>query len=260
VKAPRVQQVAAYLDLGMSSGEALESLALNESLSPAQLDTRKAMVAGRDNAEESADALAKMYSKAFGSWFSTPDAPVFMAAEFGALTEANLAKTGFDIDVARRMAYNSIKGKYKPTTINGSKQVLPYMPDLPDELVSKQIKKQLGDDVIIQSDQLTENQHMLGNDLTYMAYKDLGDGNIDILERFNYDPQKIQDSQAKEQEVKQKKILDDAIKEREAIEAKKARLKAEKERNAATEASYKRKVTEQRKESLVDTFKREVGF
>jgi hypothetical protein len=232
VKAPRVQQVAAYIDLGMTSGQALESLALNESLSPAQIETRKAMVSGRDNTDESTEALASMYKDAFGGWFSTPDTPVFMAAEFGALTEANLAKTGFDIDVARKMAFNTIKGKYKPTTINGSDQVLPFMPQEPDELVRKQIKKQLGDDVIIQSDQLTENQVMLGNKVSYMAYKDLGDGNIDILPRYEYDSQAIKDTQAKEQETKQKKILDDALKEREAIEAKKAKIKAHKEEEA----------------------------
>ena len=101
------------------------------------------------------------------------------------------------------------------------------MPQEPDQIVRKQIVNQLGDDVIIQSDQLTENQYMLGNDISYMAYKDLGDGNIDILERFNYDPKKIQESEAKAQEVKQKKVIDDAIKAREEIEAKKARIKTD---------------------------------
>ena len=102
------------------------------------------------------------------------------------------------------------------------------MPQQPDELVRKQIVKQLGKDVIIQSDQLTENQYQLGNELSYMAYKDLGDGNIEMLDRFKYDPQAIQDAQAKEQEAKQQKAIEDAIKEREKIEAEKLRKKEQK--------------------------------
>ena len=46
-----------------------------------------------------------------------------------------------------------------------------------------------------------------------LSTKDLGDGNIEMLDRFEYDPQSIQDAQVKEQEAKQKKILDDAIKD-----------------------------------------------
>lgn len=262
VKAPRVQQVAAYMELGMNPAQALESLALNESLSPAQIETRKAMVSGRENMDESVESLGEMFSESFGtSWYeSDPDVPVFMAAEFTALTEANLSKSGFDIDVARRMAFNSIKGKYKPTTINGSNQVLPYMPQQPDELVRKQITKQLGDDVIIQSDQLTENQVMLGNSVTYMAYKDLGDGNIELLDRYKYDPQSIQDTQIKDQEAKQKKAIADAIKEREEIAIKKKRVQERKEKDAALEKSYRTKVTAQRKESLADTLIRKVGL
>ncbi len=260
VKAPRVQQVAAYMDLGMTGGQALESLALNESLSPAQIDTRKAMVTGRENMDESTEALSSMFSGAYGSWFSTPDTPVFMAAEFASATEAFLPKAGWDIDVARRMAFNTIKGKYKPTEINGSKQVLPYMPQQPDQLVRKQIVKQLGDDVIIQSDQLTENQHMLGNDISYMAYKDLGDGNIELLERFNYDPQQIQDAQAKDQEVKQKKVIDDAIKQREDIEAEKARVKARKEKAAAMQKSYAKNVKASSEKPLSKSFGEAIGL
>ncbi len=260
VKAPRVQQVAAYMDLGMTSGQALESLALNESLSSAQLETRKTMVSGRENMDESTEALGSMYSEAFGSWFSTPDTPVFMAAEFAALTEANLSKSGFDIDVARKMAFNTVKGKYAPTTINGSKQVLPYMPQQPDELVRKQIAKQLGKGVVIQSDQLTENQYQLGNELSYMAYKDLGDGNIEILDRFEYDPKAIQETQAKEQELAQKKAIDDAIKEREAIEAEKLRKKEQKEKAISMQKSYASKVKAQKEKPLSQSFKEAVGL
>jgi hypothetical protein len=251
VKAPRVQQVAAYMELGMNPAQALESLALNESLSPAQIETRKGMVTGRDNMDENTEALSSMFSDAYGSWYNTPDTPIFMAAEFSALTEANLSKSGFDIDVARRMAFNTVKGKYKPTEINGSKQVLPYMPQQPDELVRKQIKKQLGDDVIIQSDQLTENQVMLGNEITYMAYKDLGDGNIELLDRYEYDPQSIQNTQAKDQEAKQKKAIEDAIKEREQIALKKKRIQENKDKNIALEKSYQTKLKLQRKESSI---------
>ena len=260
VKAPRVQQVAAYMGLGMSSGQALEALALNESLSPTQIETRKAMVSGRENMEESTDALSSMYSDSFGSWFSTPDTPVFMSAEFAAATEANLPKAGFDIDVARKMAFNTIKGKYAPTEINGSKQVLPYMPQQPDELVRKQIVKQLGKDVIIQSDQLTENQYQLGNELSYMAYKDLGDDNIEMLDRFKYDPQAIQDAQAKEQEAKQQKAIEDAIKEREKIEAEKLRKKEKKEKAISMQKSYASKVKKSQEKPLSESFGEAIGL
>ncbi|MCP5060491.1 MAG: hypothetical protein GY937_27655, partial [bacterium] len=220
----------------------------------------KTMVSGRENMDESTEALGSMYSEAFGSWFSTPDTPVFMAAEFAALTEANLSKSGFDIDVARKMAFNTVKGKYAPTTINGSKQVLPYMPQQPDQLVRKQIVKQLGKDVIIQSDQLTENQYQLGNELSYMAYKDLGDGNIEILDRFEYDPKAIQEAQAKEQELAQKKAIDDAIKEREAIEAEKLRKKERKEKAVSMQKSYASKVKAQKEKPLSQSFKEAVGL
>lgn len=267
VKAERVQQVAAYMQLGMSPADALESLSFNESLTDSQLDTKKAMFAGKDNMDKSTKALTTLFNESFNDFdlFSTdtwgaPDVPVFMAAEFTAITEANLAKAGFNINIARRMAFNSIKGKYKPTSINGSIQVLPYMPQEPDELVRKQIKSQLGDGVIIQSDQLTENQVMMGNEVSYMAYKDLGDGNIEILDRYKYDSKAIQATQVKEQEAKQKKILDEALREREEIEAKKARAKARKERDTALEKSYRTKVDAQRKESLAETFVREVGL
>ncbi len=226
VKAERVQQVAAYIDLGMRPDEALEALAFNESLSKAQVDTKKAMFTDAENIEDSAEALNDLFTDSYGkSWYkfegSTPDIPIFMSAEFTALTEANLAKTGFNLDVARKMAFNSIKGKYVPTDINGSNQLLPYMPQQPSELVRKQIIKQLGEDVIIQSDQLTENEFMTGTPLTYMAYKDLGDGNIEMLQRFKYDPQEIQIQQVKEQEAKQKAREEQILKEREKSEYKK---------------------------------------
>jgi hypothetical protein len=226
VKAERVQQVAAYIELGMRPTEALEALVFNESLSAAQIETKKAMFTGAENIEDSANALNNLFTESYGkSWYEfdggTPDMPVFMSAEFTALTEANLAKTGFNLDVARKMAFNSIKGKYVPTDINGSNQLLPYMPQQPSELVRKQITKQLGEDVIIQSDQFTENQFMTGAPLTYMAYKDLGDGNIEMLERFKYDPQEIQIQQVKEQEAKQKAREEQILKEREKSEYKK---------------------------------------
>ncbi|MCP4880605.1 MAG: hypothetical protein GY905_08675, partial [Gammaproteobacteria bacterium] len=254
VKAERVQQVAAYIDLGMRPAEALEALAFNESLSKAQIDTKKAMFTGAENIEDSAEALNDLFTDSYGkSWYkfegSTPDIPIFMSAEFTALTEANLAKTGFNLDVARKMAFNSIKGKYVPTDINGSNQLLPYMPQQPSELVRKQITKQLGEDVIIQSDQLTENEFMTGAPLTYMAYKDLGGGNIEMLDRFKYDPQAIQDQQVKEQEAKQKAKLQESIKEREDIEKKKAAKKVMREKWKASQSK-----------PLSQSFKEEIGL
>ena len=265
VKAERVKQVAAYMELGLRPAEALEALALNESLSPAQIETKKAMFAGAENIEAGAKALGELFTESYGkSWYKfegdTPEMPIFMSAEFTALTEANLAKTGFNLDVARKMAFNSIKGKYVPTDINGSNQLLPYMPQQPSELVRKQIIKQLGEDVIIQSDQLTENEVMTGAPLTYMAYKDLGDGNIDIIERFKYDPQEIQIQQVKEQEAKQKAKLEESLKEREEIEKKKAYKKAQKDKAIALQKSYAKNVKASQDKPLAQSFKEEFGL
>jgi hypothetical protein len=256
VKAERVKQVAAYMELGLRPAEALETLALNESLSPAQIETKKAMFTGTENIEDSKKALNDLFTESYGeSWYnpfsgSTPDMPIFMSAEFTALTDANLAKTGFNLDVARRMAFNSIKGKYVPTDINGSNQLLPYMPQQPSELVRKQITKQLGEDVIIQSDQFTENQFMTGAPLTYMAYRDLGDGNIETLERFKYDPQEIQIQQVKEQEAKQKARDEQVLKEREKSEYKKD---LKKRLRTAQEKRFK-------ENPLMQDFKEELGL
>ena len=266
VKAERVEQVAAYMELGLRPAEALETLALNESLSPAQIETKKAMFTGVENIKDSANALNDLFTESYGtSWYnpfsgSTPDMPIFMSAEFTALTEANLAKTGFNLDVARKMAFNSIKGKYVPTDINGSNQLLPYMPQQPSELVRKQITKQLGEDVIIQSDQLTENEFMTGAPLTYMAYKDLGDGNIEMLERFEYDPQGIQVQQVKEQEAKQKAKVDAALKEREETEKKKAYKKAQKDKAISLQKSYAKNVKASQDKPLMQSFKEEIGL
>jgi hypothetical protein len=255
VKAERVKQVAAYMELGLRPAEALETLALNESLSPAQIETKKAMFTGAENIEDSANALGELFTESYGkSWYEfegdTPDMPIFMSAEFTALTDANLAKTGFNLDVARKMAFNSIKGKYVPTDINGSNQLLPYMPQQPSELVRKQITKQLGEDVIIQSDQLTENEVMTGAPLTYMAYKDLGDGNIEMLERFKYDPQAIQVQQVKEREAKQKARDEQILKEREKSEYKKD---LKKRLRTAQEKRFK-------ENPLMQDFKEELGL
>ena len=266
VKAERVKQVAAYMELGLRPAEALETLALNESLSPAQIETKKAMFTGTENIEDSAKALKDLFTESYGeSWYnpfsgSTPDMPIFMSAEFTALTDANLAKTGFNLDVARRMAFNSIKGKYVPTDINGSNQLLPYMPQQPSELVRKQITKQLGEDVIIQSDQFTENQFMTGEPLTYMAYKDLGDGNIETLERFKYDPQEIQIQQVKEQEAKQKAKLEESLKEREEVEKRNAFKKAQKDKAMALQKSYAKNVKASQEKPLAQSFKEELGL
>jgi len=266
VKAERVEQVAAYMELGLRPAEALETLALNESLSPAQIETKKAMFTGVENIKDSAKALNDLFTDSYGeSWYnpfsgSTPDMPIFMSAEFTALTEANLSKTGFNLDVARKMAFNSIKGKYVPTDINGTNQLLPYMPQQPSELVRKQITKQLGEDVIIQSDQLTENEFMTGAPLTYMAYKDLGDGNIKMLERFEYDPQGIQVQQVKEQEAKQKAKVDAALKEREETEKKKAYKKAQKDKAISLQKSYAKNVKASQDKPLMQSFKEEIGL
>jgi len=256
VKAERVKQVAAYIESGLRPAEALETLALNESLSPAQIETKKAMFTGTENIKDSTKALNDLFTESYGeSWYnpfsgSTPDMPIFMSAEFTALTDANLAKTGFNLDVARKMAFNSIKGKYVPTDINGSNQLLPYMPQQPSELVRKQITKQLGKDVLIQSDQYTENQFMTGAPLTYMAYKDLGDGNIDIIDRFKYDPKEIQIQQVKEQEAKQKAKEAAALKEREKSEYKKD---LKKRLRTAQEKRFK-------ENPLMQDFKEELGL
>ena len=266
VKAERVEQVAAYMELGLRPAEALETLALNESLSPAQIETKKTMFTGVENIKDSAKALNDLFTESYGtSWYnpfsgSTPDMPIFMSAEFTALTEANLAKTGFNLDVARKMAFNSIKGKYVPTDINGTNQLLPYMPQQPSELVRKQITKKLGEDVIIQSDQLTENEFMTGAPLTYMAYKDLGDGNIEMLERFEYDPQGIQVQQVKEQEAKQKAKVDAALKEREETEKKKAYKKAQKDKAISLQKSYAKNVKASQDKPLMQSFKEEIGL
>ena len=265
VKAERVKQVAAYMELGLRPAEALETLALNESLSPAQIETKKAMFTGAENIEVGAKALGELFTESYGrSWYEfdggTPEMPIFMSAEFTALTEANLAKTGFNLDVARKMAFNSIKGKYVPTDINGTNQLLPYMPQQPSELVRKQITKQLGEDVIIQSDQFTENEFMTGAPLTYMAYKDLGDGNIDIIERFEYDPQAIQVQQVKEQEAKQKAKVDAALKEREETEKKKAYKKAQKDKAISLQKSYAKNVKASQDKPLMQSFKEEIGL
>jgi hypothetical protein len=266
VKAERVKQVGAYIDLGMRPAQALEALALNESLSPAQIETKKAMFTGTENIKDSASALGELFTESYGtSRFnpfsgSTPDMPIFMSAEFTALTEANLAKTGFNLDVARKMAFNSLKGKYVPTDINGSNQLLPYMPQQPSELVRKQITKQLGEDVFIQSDQLTENEFMTGAPLTYMAYKDLGDGNIEMLDRFNYDPKEIQVQQVKEQEAKQKAKLDAALKEREQAEKDKAYKKAQKDKAISLQKSYAKNVKASQDKPLIQSFKEELGL
>jgi len=265
VKAERVKQVAAYMELGLRPAEALETLALNESLSPAQIETKKAMFTGVENIKDSAGALGELFTESYGrSWYEfdggTPDMPIFMSAEFTALTEANLAKTGFNLDVARKMAFNSIKGKYVPTDINGTNQLLPYMPQQPSELVRKQITKQLGEGVLIQSDQFTENEFMTGAPLTYMAYKDLGDGNIDIIERFEYDPQAIQVQQVKEQEAKQKAKVDAALKEREETEKKKAYKKAQKDKAISLQKSYAKNVKASQDKPLMQSFKEEIGL
>ena len=265
VKAERVEQVAAYMELGLRPAEALETLALNESLSPAQIETKKAMFTGAENIEVGAKALGELFTESYGrSWYEfdggTPEMPIFMSAEFTALTEANLAKTGFNLDVARKMAFNSIKGKYVPTDINGSNQLLPYMPQQPSELVRKQITKQLGEGVIIQSDQFTENEFMTGAPLTYMAYKDLGGGNIDIIERFEYDPQAIQVQQVKEQEAKQKEKVDAALKEREETEKKKAYKKAQKDKAISLQKSYAKNVKASQDKPLMQSFKEEIGL
>ena len=265
VKSERVKQVGAYIDLGMRPAQALEALALNESLSPAQIETKKAMFTGAENIEVGAKALGELFTESYGrSWYEfdggTPEMPIFMSAEFTALTEANLAKTGFNLDVARKMAFNSIKGKYVPTDINGSNQLLPYMPQQPSELVRKQITKQLGEDVIIQSDQLTENEFMTGAPLTYMAYKDLGDGNIDIIDRFNYDPKSIQELDVKEQEAKQAAKVAAALKERQEVEKVKAYKKAQKDKAISLQKSYAKNVKSSQDKPLMQSFKEEIGL
>jgi len=85
--------------------------------------------------------------------------------------------------------------------------------------------------------------------LTYMAYKDLGDGNIEMLDRFKYDPQSIQDQQVKEQEEKQKAKLQESIKEREEIEKKKAAKKVMREKWKASQSK-----------PLSQSFKEEIGL
>ena len=115
-------------------------------------------------------------------------------------------------------------------------------------------------DVIIQSDQFTENEFMTGAPLTYMAYKDLGDGNIDIIERFEYDPQAIQVQQVKEQEAKQKEKVDAALKEREETEKKKAYKKAQKDKAISLQKSYAKNVKASQDKPLMQSFKEEIGL
>ena len=134
------------------------------------------------------------------------------------------------------------------------------MPQQPSELVRKQITKQLGEDVIIQSDQLTEKEVMTGAPLTYMAYKDLGDGNIETLERFKYDPQAIQVQQVKEKEAKQKAKVDAVLKEREEVEKRNAFKKAQKDKAIALQKSYAKNVKASQDKPLAQSFKEELGL
>ena len=236
----RVETVAAYLQGGMDPGQAIETLTFNESMTDAQKQTVKNMFNEKTEKADNAKSLADLFTEKFDPtiFFGGPDMPAHMVSEFESSVQLALPTVAYDLKTAQQKAFNQISSKYTPTKINGSTQVMPYMPSLPDKYVRAQIDKQLEKGASIQSDQLTIMQKRNGLPLTYQAWKQNDDGTIENLGRYNYDPKAIN-----------KKMEGDKVKEREE------RLEKGRKKQAAEIARKERRESERkRQQDLSDSY------
>lgn len=229
-----IKQVAARIDMGVNSADAVEQVRRLDMMTPQQKVALKGM--SKEILKNNEQALADMSNdqesfKVPGAWIpfkqGVPDLPIFMKSEFDAYVESYMPQTGFDIKTAQRMAFNDIAKRYDRTDINGEYQIMKYAPKAPTEqvrsLVADTYKGQLGEinqrhgrglkfsDIKIQSDQLTEQQIQRGTTPTYRAFvvTDPETNTIEELPRFQWDPVKAAES-------RRSSLLNDAKAKRES--------------------------------------------
>lgn len=266
-----IKQVAARIDMGVNSADAVEQVRRLDMMTPQQKVALKGM--SKEILKNNEQALADMSNdqesfKVPGAWIpfkkGVPDLPMFMKYEFDASVESYMPQTGFDIKAAQRMAFNDTAKKYERTDINGEYQLMKYAPKAPTEqirsLIASSYKGQLGEinqrhgrglkfnDIKIQSDQLTEQQIQRGLTPTYRAFvtTDPETNTIEELPRFKWDP-------AKAAEARRTQLLDEAKAKREE-ELKSGKLYFERRR-----AEWK-KLQADKKQKLDQNWKNSMGI
>lgn len=122
--------VNGMIEAGTKSEMAVETARTNVfDLKPELVEHRKKQYTeGGSNslAAQSDSALSSLIGKDFGSWFSSnPAATANLSADFNQQSQRYFVKTG-DIDLARKLAWDDLKGVYGETTVNGTKQIMAF--------------------------------------------------------------------------------------------------------------------------------------